>query len=157
MAGAPAGLEALAQDGPQLERPMKHGLDQRAAVATVGVAGARTGITCTQHIHQSAEKHRSDVRNQACDVPCRDGGLPSTALPGNSHKQHRMGVGQGVNRRARVSTCCCRDVVRRADGLDPLGSRSSRVEAMVRNAPGKRLVLVLNKVDLVPRDVRGRV
>ncbi|EGB09104.1 hypothetical protein AURANDRAFT_11767, partial [Aureococcus anophagefferens] len=39
------------------------------------------------------------------------------------------------------------------DARDPLGSRSSRVENMVAGAPGKRLVLVLNKVDLVPRDV----
>ena len=35
------------------------------------------------------------------------------------------------------------------DARDPAGSRSSRVESAVRRAPGKRLVLVLNKVDLV--------
>ena len=39
------------------------------------------------------------------------------------------------------------------DARDPAGSRSSRVESAVRRAPGKRLVLVLNKVDLVPREI----
>ena len=63
------GLEALAHDDPRLERPMRHTLDQRAAVDTVGVAGPRTGITCTQHTHQSAEKRRSDTCKQARDVP----------------------------------------------------------------------------------------
>lgn len=42
------------------------------------------------------------------------------------------------------------------DARDPAGSRSSRIESAVRRAPGKRLVLVLNKVDLVPRDVATR-
>ena len=68
-AAASKGLEAFAHDAPRLERPMRHTLDQRAAVDTVGVAGPRTGITCTQHTHQSAEKHRSDACNQASDVP----------------------------------------------------------------------------------------
>ncbi|KAJ1457158.1 P-loop containing nucleoside triphosphate hydrolase protein [Pelagophyceae sp. CCMP2097] len=40
------------------------------------------------------------------------------------------------------------------DARDPLGSRSSRVEdAVERSGGSKRLVLILNKVDLVPRDV----
>ena len=39
------------------------------------------------------------------------------------------------------------------DARDPAGSRSSRVESAVRRAPGKRLVLVLNKVDLPGADV----
>ena len=42
------------------------------------------------------------------------------------------------------------------DARDPAGSRSSRVESAVRRAPGKRLVLVLNKVDLVPREIATR-
>lgn len=37
------------------------------------------------------------------------------------------------------------------DARDPLGSRSRRVEESVLNA-GKRLVLLLNKIDLVPKE-----
>ncbi|XP_053908207.1 guanine nucleotide-binding protein-like 3-like protein [Cuculus canorus] len=40
------------------------------------------------------------------------------------------------------------------DARDPQGSRSAQLEAAVRSAgPRQRLVLVLNKIDLVPRDV----
>ncbi len=39
------------------------------------------------------------------------------------------------------------------DARDPMGSRASAVEAAVQANPQKRLVLVLNKVDLVPKDV----
>lgn len=45
-------------------------------------------------------------------------------------------------------------VIEVLDARDPMGSRSKRVEASV--VPPKRLVLVLNKVDLVPRDVAAR-
>lgn len=45
-------------------------------------------------------------------------------------------------------------VVEVLDARDPQGSRSARIEASV--VPPKRLVLVLNKVDLVPRDVAAR-
>lgn len=41
------------------------------------------------------------------------------------------------------------------DARDPIGSRSSKVEAAATTPP-KRLVLVLNKVDLVPRDVAAK-
>lgn len=37
------------------------------------------------------------------------------------------------------------------DARDPLGSRSKNVEECVLNA-GKRLVLLLNKIDLVPKE-----
>ncbi|XP_069738908.1 guanine nucleotide-binding protein-like 3-like protein [Phaenicophaeus curvirostris] len=40
------------------------------------------------------------------------------------------------------------------DARDPQGTRSSQLEAAVRSAgPRQRLILVLNKIDLVPRDV----
>mgnify|MGYP003777313165 CR=1 FL=1 len=41
------------------------------------------------------------------------------------------------------------------DARDPLGCRVREVEEMIRNggaAAGKRIVLVLNKIDLVPKD-----
>ena len=47
---------------------MGHSLDQRAAVASVGPAVARQGITCTQHARQSAEKHRRDACDQGSDA-----------------------------------------------------------------------------------------
>eukprot|EP00903_Cladosiphon_okamuranus_P013622 g12686.t1 len=39
------------------------------------------------------------------------------------------------------------------DARDPLGSRAQAVEAAVLSKAGKKLVLVINKVDLVPREV----
>lgn len=39
------------------------------------------------------------------------------------------------------------------DARDPMGSRAAAVEAAVAANPNKRLVLVLNKVDLVPKEV----
>lgn len=39
------------------------------------------------------------------------------------------------------------------DARDPVGTRSSTIEDMVLSASNKRLVLVLNKADLVPREV----
>eukprot|EP00613_Pedinella_sp_CCMP2098_P018898 CAMPEP_0171773136 /NCGR_PEP_ID=MMETSP0991-20121206/55114_1 /TAXON_ID=483369 /ORGANISM="non described non described, Strain CCMP2098" /LENGTH=542 /DNA_ID=CAMNT_0012378817 /DNA_START=20 /DNA_END=1648 /DNA_ORIENTATION=- len=41
------------------------------------------------------------------------------------------------------------------DARDPQGSRAPAVEAAVAANPAKKLVLVVNKVDLVPRDVAG--
>ena len=41
------------------------------------------------------------------------------------------------------------------DARDPLGSRCLEIEERVRGA-GKHLVLILNKVDLIPRDVASR-
>ena len=39
------------------------------------------------------------------------------------------------------------------DARDPLGTKSLAIEEMVLSHPDKRLVFVLNKADLVPRDV----
>lgn len=39
------------------------------------------------------------------------------------------------------------------DARDPLGSRVPHMESMVTNQPSKKLVLVLNKADLIPRDI----
>ncbi|CAN0496448.1 unnamed protein product, partial [Ectocarpus sp. 12 AP-2014] len=39
------------------------------------------------------------------------------------------------------------------DARDPLGSRAQAVEAAVLSKASKKLVLVLNKVDLVPKEV----
>ncbi|KAH3684748.1 hypothetical protein WICPIJ_004279 [Wickerhamomyces pijperi] len=39
------------------------------------------------------------------------------------------------------------------DARDPEGTRSKRVEEAVLQAQGKRLILILNKVDLIPTDV----
>ncbi|EKU23133.1 nuclear GTP-binding protein, partial [Nannochloropsis gaditana CCMP526] len=41
------------------------------------------------------------------------------------------------------------------DARDPLGSRGEGVEELILRKPNKKLVLVLNKVDLVPREVVG--
>ena len=37
------------------------------------------------------------------------------------------------------------------DARDPAGSRVQQLEAAIHSQPGKKLVLVLNKADLVPR------
>ena len=42
------------------------------------------------------------------------------------------------------------------DARDPLGSRAEAVEELILRRPGKKLVLVLNKVDLVPQEVVAR-
>ncbi|KAK6044808.1 hypothetical protein COOONC_17687, partial [Cooperia oncophora] len=42
-------------------------------------------------------------------------------------------------------------IIQVLDARDPLGSRSSSVEQQVISS-GKRLVLLLNKIDLVPRE-----
>lgn len=39
------------------------------------------------------------------------------------------------------------------DARDPLGTRCKVVEEAVLQHPGKRLVIVVNKADLVPRDI----
>lgn len=39
------------------------------------------------------------------------------------------------------------------DARDPLGSRAEAIEELILRKPNKKLVLVLNKVDLIPRDI----
>lgn len=39
------------------------------------------------------------------------------------------------------------------DARDPIGTKSTAIEEMVLSQPGKKLVYVVNKADLVPRDV----
>ena len=84
------------------------------------------------------------------------GGLGDAAVS----RDAALDVGDAAKRSARAYAKELAKVVESSDVVlqvldarDPLGSRSSRVENMVAGAPGKRLVLVLNKVDLVPRDV----
>ena len=39
------------------------------------------------------------------------------------------------------------------DARDPMGSRAAAVESTVASNPAKKLIIVLNKVDLVPKEV----
>lgn len=39
------------------------------------------------------------------------------------------------------------------DARDPLGSRAEAVEELILRKPDKKVVFVLNKVDLVPKNV----
>jgi nuclear GTP-binding protein len=39
------------------------------------------------------------------------------------------------------------------DARDPMGTRSLQIERMIINHPDKKLILILNKIDLIPRDI----
>ncbi|HUY00441.1 MAG TPA: GTPase [Candidatus Deferrimicrobium sp.] len=39
------------------------------------------------------------------------------------------------------------------DARDPLGTRSPQIEKMILNQPDKKLLLLLNKIDLIPKDI----
>jgi nuclear GTP-binding protein len=78
----------------------------------------------------------------------------------NENNNNINDIGQN-SRRAYLSTL--RKVIERADVIlhvldarDPEGTKSSAIEQMVANQSGKRLVYVLNKADLVPKDILGQ-
>ncbi|XP_068780285.1 guanine nucleotide-binding protein-like 3-like protein [Struthio camelus] len=87
-------------------------------------------------------------RQRAFERKAAEGAEPAEPRPRGEASLRRYG------RELRKVLAASDVVLEVLDARDPLGCRSPRLEAAVRRAgPGKRLVLVLNKIDLVSRDV----
>jgi nuclear GTP-binding protein len=95
-----------------------------------------------------AEAYMAAANGEAEDDIDHDGSLQKAKQKANGQQSRRAYL-----RELRKVVESADVIIEVLDARDPMGSRALAVEATVSANPNKRLILVLNKVDLVPRDV----
>ena len=95
-----------------------------------------------------AEAYMAAANSEAEDDIDHDGSLQKAKQKANGQQSRRAYL-----RELRKVVETADVIIEVLDARDPMGSRAPAVEATVSANPNKRLILVLNKVDLVPRDV----
>lgn len=102
------------------------------------------------------EDQESDDDEMDADDNDEEGSEEEEEEAADENVAHDSALGQN-SRRAYLTTL--RKVIERADIIlhvldarDPLGTRSTAVEEMIANKLGKKLVFILNKSDLIPRE-----
>ncbi|KAL3994360.1 50S ribosome-binding GTPase family protein [Acanthocheilonema viteae] len=124
----------------------------------------RERIECEKCEKKKAMKQKHpDVTRIGAKRKCISGDLATLALKAEGMSQHseNQNMGNLEENREKMQKQYANEVrkivesadviIEVLDARDPLGSRNRSVEASILNA-GKRLILLLNKIDLVPKE-----
>ncbi len=151
--------EQLLEELATAKRKQEEEKVQKKEEAALRRKQALVGKDVSDLVNQAAAAQASFAAEAAAN-PLKAAAAVGGGFAGEGNKwENNRALGQ-QSRRAFIRDL--KEVVEQADVIlevldarDPIGSRAEAVEELILRKPNKKLVLVLNKVDLVPREVVG--